>query len=268
MSLTCSSTLLAVVAALCWILLHSCSHCNTLNSVNLEIPDTIDTWVITHSSPCSTTCGLGLRIQELCPLAADKANSTTCQVRQVQCLDSWQCGLQTQTAAVGEHLELDCLEEVMETMGPFTFVVSWRYARGIITTDNTLFARHDVPELDKVVLDPVREEDAGTYRCDVRDTSNRKVKRMYKGVRVLSPRVLSLDFAKGLSQWEKPHGLWPNITLVTGKLYPSNTVRRTVLVSFAISLTLAVITFLGLLTFSYWKKSKITTTSHDGLGNL
>lgn len=39
--------------------------------------------------------------------------------------------------------------------------MSWRYARGIISTDDALLARWDAPELDRVVLDPVREEDAG-----------------------------------------------------------------------------------------------------------
>lgn len=41
------------------------------------------------------------------------------------------------------------------------FRVSWRYARGIITSDNSLFARWTAPWLDRVVLDPVREENAG-----------------------------------------------------------------------------------------------------------
>ncbi|KAG9270790.1 transmembrane protein 81 [Astyanax mexicanus] len=257
-----------LLVALSWTLLHSRCQCNTLNSVDLETPDSMKTWVITRSSPCSTTCGLGLRIQELCPLEADKVSGTGCQVRQVQCLDSWQCGLQTQTAAVGQRLELGCLEEVMETMGLFAFVVTWRYARGIITTDDSLFVRYDVPGLDKVVLDPVKEKDAGTYRCDVQDTSYHRVKRMYKGVKVLSPHVFSLDFTQGLRQWEKPHSLWPNVTLVTGKLYPTSTVLKTVLVSLAISFSIAVITFLGLLTFSYWKKkSKSSTTSPKPLEN-
>ncbi|KAL6458942.1 hypothetical protein MHYP_G00324140 [Metynnis hypsauchen] len=262
-----SSTLSLVV--LCWMLLHTCSHCNTLNSVDLDVPAFVDTWAITHSSPCSTTCGLGLRTQELCPLGVAKANGSACWVRQVQCLDSWQCGLQTQTVAVGQHLELDCLEEVMEVMGRFAFMVSWRFAKGIVTTDNNLFVQYDVPGLDRVVLDPVKEEDAGTYRCDVQDTSYHRVKRMYKGVKVLSPHVLSLNFTKGLIQWETPGGLWPNITLVTGKLYPSNTVRKMVLVSLATSTTITVIIFLGLLIFSYWKKSrKRNLPSHDSLGNL
>lgn len=41
--------------------------------------------------------------------------------------------------------------------------VSWRYARGIISSDDSLFTRWDAPLLDRVVLDPVREEDAGKH---------------------------------------------------------------------------------------------------------
>lgn len=43
----------------------------------------------------------------------------------------------------------------------FSLRVSWRYARGIITSDDSLFKRWQAPHLDRVVLDPVKEEDAG-----------------------------------------------------------------------------------------------------------
>ncbi|XP_066499527.1 transmembrane protein 81 isoform X2 [Hoplias malabaricus] len=234
------------------------------------MPDFMDTWLITYSSPCSTTCGLGLRTQELCPLEATQANGTACHVRQVLCLDSWQCGLQTQTVAAGQHLELDCLEEVMEVLGPFSLMVSWRFARGVITTDENLFVRLEVPGLDRVVLDPVREKDAGTYCCDVQDSSFRRVKRMYKGVKVILPHVLSLDYTKGLKQWEKPGGMRPNISLATGKLYSRSTVQNMVLVSIATSMAIAVIIFICLKTFSYWKRSskKNNPTSDAHLGTI
>ncbi|KAF7695372.1 transmembrane protein 81 [Silurus meridionalis] len=240
--------------ALLLILLHSCSQCEASKGVDLEDLASNNTWAIAYSSSCSTTCGLGIRTQRLCPLATDnRANSPECRVRQVLCLDNWQCGLQTQTASTGQYLELDCLEEVMEAMGRFAFVVSWHFARGIITTDNRFFIRREVPDLDRVILNPVREDDAGTYRCDVLDTSYHKVKRMYKGLKVLSVNVLSLNFAKGLREWEKISKM--NVTIVTGKLYPSSTVGNVVLYSLSISITVALIVFLGLFAFSYWKRS-------------
>lgn len=39
--------------------------------------------------------------------------------------------------------------------------VAWRYARGIITSDDSLFAKWKAPQLDRVVLDPIREENSG-----------------------------------------------------------------------------------------------------------
>lgn len=39
--------------------------------------------------------------------------------------------------------------------------VSWRFARGIISSDDSLFDRWETPYLDRVVLDHIREEDAG-----------------------------------------------------------------------------------------------------------
>lgn len=248
--------------ALFLMLLHSCSQSEVSQGVDLEDLAFNNTWVITYSSSCSTTCGLGIRTQKLCPLGTDKDNSPACKVRQVKCLDKWQCGLKTQTAIAGQYLELDCLEEVMEYMGRFAFVVMWYFARGIITTNNRFFMRHDVPKLDKVVLNPVKEVDAGTYRCDVLDTSYHRVKRMYKGVKVLSAHAMKLNFTKGLTEWEKPGEI--NVTVVTGKLYPSSTVQNVVLLSLSISITTAVIVFLGLFAFSYWKRStRKDLISHD-----
>lgn len=236
------------------ILLHSCSQDEASRGVDLEDLASNNTLAIAYSSSCSTTCGLGIRTQRLCPVGTvNTAHSPACTLRQVQCLENWQCGLQTQTVTTGQYVELDCLEEVMETMGRFGFVVSWRLARGIITTDNRFFIRHEVPGLDRVILNPVKEEDAGTYRCDVLDTSYHRVKRMYKGLKVLSAPVLSLNFARGLTEWEKPREI--NITVVAGKLYPSSTVRDVVLLSLSTSITVALIVFLGLFAFSYCKRS-------------
>lgn len=240
--------------ALFLILLHSCNQCEAFRSIDIEDLASNNSWVISYSSSCSTTCGLGIRTQRLCPWGTrEETSSPACRVRQVQCLDNWQCGLQTQTAITGQYLELDCLEEVMEAMGRFSFAVLWRYARGIITTNNRFFIKHDVPGLDKIILNPVKEEDAGTYRCDVLDTSHHRVKRMYKGLKVLSAHVLNLKFAEGLSEWEKAEVM--NVTVVTGKLYPSSTVRNMVLHSLSISIIVAEIVFLGLFALSYWKCS-------------
>lgn len=227
-------------------LLHSPSYGSTLTKADLEELEKISTWVIRRSSPCSSTCGLGLRTQELCPIrGTGNISSTSCKMRTISCLDTWQCGLKTQTATAGQRLVLDCLEEVMDAMGRFAFVVSWRFARGVITSDDSLFTRYEVFSLDKVVLDPLREEDSGTYRCDVLDTGKRRVKRMYKGVKVLSPKEVSLDFAKGLIHWEDPESLFSNIT-TTGNMYPSRTVRNMVLISCFLSALIAAINFLHL----------------------
>ncbi|KAM7405316.1 hypothetical protein PAMP_012588 [Pampus punctatissimus] len=171
--------------------------------------------VIIDSSPCSVTCGLGVKSQTLCSLKDGKTAmeedvrrkdgtevSEECRVRKVKCQETWQCGLTTMTVTSGQRVEVDCLGEVMEAMGRFAWRVSWRYARGIISSDDSLFARWEAPELDRVILDPVREEDAGTYRCEVQDAAFRRVKRVYWGIRVLPDRILNLDYESSLAQWE------------------------------------------------------------------
>nr|XP_043893473.1 transmembrane protein 81 [Solea senegalensis] len=187
-----------------------------LSSVELEDADDVQVEVIVRSSPCSATCGVGLTTQTMCCLNDSKKDmeesgrrtnrtsqvSKVCRVRKVKCLESWQCGLRTMTVTSGEKVELDCLGEVMEAMGYFSWRVLWRYAHGIITSDDTLFAHWKAPQLDKVILDPVREEDAGTYRCMVQDAKYRRVKRVYWGIRVLPTEVLNLDYEGTLTKWE------------------------------------------------------------------
>ncbi|XP_064849674.1 transmembrane protein 81 [Oncorhynchus masou masou] len=208
---------------------------NPLSIADLEDLNAVPAEVIIHSSPCSTTCGLGLRTQELCPLREGQVGEEKdCHVRKVRCVDSWQCGLQTVTVQAGQRLELDCLGEVMEAMGRFSFRVSWRHARGVVTTDDSLMGRWDAPRLDRLVLDPVREEDAGTYRCDVQDTDYRRVKRLYLGLKVLPPESLRLDFPSALARWddgdEDSHG---NIIVVKDDedLYSSTVIKDIVLKS-------------------------------------
>ncbi|AWP10025.1 putative transmembrane protein 81 [Scophthalmus maximus] len=128
--------------------------------------------------------------------------SEVCRVRKVKCQESWQCGLRTMTVTAGQRVEIDCLGEVLQAMGRFSWRVLWRYARGIITSDSSLFARWQAPQLDHVILDPVREEDAGTYLCDVQDAGFRRVKRVYWGIRVLPAGILNLDYESAVAQWE------------------------------------------------------------------
>ncbi|XP_061590827.1 transmembrane protein 81 [Cololabis saira] len=169
--------------------------------------------VITVSSPCSTTCGVGIKNQTLCLLKDGKTSmeekeitqskvSEKCRVRRVKCLESWQCGLRTMTVTSGEKVEINCLGEVMEVMGRYSWRVSWRYARGIISSDDSLFERWEAPNLDRVILDPVSEEDAGTYCCDVQDTNFRRVKRIYWGLRVLPIGIFNFDYESSVAQSE------------------------------------------------------------------
>ncbi|KAL1020564.1 hypothetical protein UPYG_G00001730 [Umbra pygmaea] len=220
----------------------------SLSDDDLENFQAVPAEVIVQSSPCSTTCGLGLRTQKLCPLRQGKVwKGKNCYIRKVGCLDSWQCGLQGVTLTAGGRLDLDCLGEVMEAMGRFSFRVSWRYARGVVTTDDSLLRRWDAPRLDRLVLDPVKEEDAGTYRCDVQDIAYRRVKRLYLGVRVFPPEALSLNFPVALDNWnQKADSSHGNITWKdTEDLYGSTVVMNIVLISLVVAGGAVGLFFLG-----------------------
>ncbi|MEQ2241734.1 hypothetical protein ILYODFUR_028351, partial [Ilyodon furcidens] len=162
-------------------ILHFLLLLHLLIPADMEEEDKVALEVITDRSSCSTTCGLGFKTQTLCLLKdSEKAIeadvnkdgrkdtsqsdvSKKCRVQKVKCLDSWQCGLRTITVTPGQRVEIDCLGEVMKAMGKFSWRVSWRVARGIISSDDSLFTRWEAPHLDQVVLDPVREADAALY---------------------------------------------------------------------------------------------------------
>ncbi|KAJ3586698.1 hypothetical protein NHX12_013094 [Muraenolepis orangiensis] len=115
--------------------------------------------------------------------------------------------------------------------------VSWRYARGVITSDDRLFSRLAAPRVDRVVLEPVSEKHAGTYRCDVQDWAHRRGKQAYWGVRVLPRGVLDLDYPGSPGHGAGTH----NQT----QPYPTGTLRNMVLVSLGVSASLAGMTLTG-----------------------
>ncbi|KAK0136078.1 Transmembrane protein 81 [Merluccius polli] len=181
--------------------------------------------VIVDSSACSTTCGVGLKTQKLCVrneggVQPEGGEQEQCRVRRVKCLDAWRCGLTTLTVREGSRLEINCLGEVMQAMGPFSWRVSWRYARGVITSDDRLFSRLEAPSLDRVVLEPTSEKHAGTYRCDVQDWTHRRGKRAYWGVRVLPTGIIDLAYPGSPAHGARtPYQTPP---------YPTSTIRNLV----------------------------------------
>ncbi|XP_031179684.1 transmembrane protein 81 [Sander lucioperca] len=230
-----------------------------LSSAKLEAVDRVPVEVIVDSSPCSATCGLGVKTQTLCFLKDSKTAMEEgvrredgaevlkdCRVRKVKCLESWQCGLSTMTVTSGQRVDIDCLGEVMEAMGRFSWRVSWRYARGAISSDDSLFDRWHAPLLDRVILDPIAEEDAGTYRCVVQDATFHIVKTVYWGIRVLPVGILNLDYESSLVQWDST-GNQQNQTMSDQQDY-----RTALLYTVLISLSLAGIGAGLILLGLYW----------------
>lgn len=60
---------------------------------------------------CAYVCATGYEV------------SDQCRVRTVHCQEGWRCGLWTATVTEGQRVDLDCMGQVMEAMGRF----SWRY---------------------------------------------------------------------------------------------------------------------------------------------
>ncbi|XP_019722742.1 transmembrane protein 81 [Hippocampus comes] len=189
-------------------ILHLHLSCANVEKVQLQ--------VVVNSTLCSVTCGMGIKVHTVCTMkdgekAVEKTKGSAeaveameqCHDVKVKCRESWQCGLKTVTVTTGEKLKLDCLVEDTKKM-EHSWRVTWHRATGVISSDDLLFARWDNPQLDLVILNPVREEHAGTYRCDVLDANFRRLKTVYWGVRVLPKGILNLDYDHAQSVWDSP----------------------------------------------------------------
>ncbi|XP_064255327.1 transmembrane protein 81 [Passer domesticus] len=169
--------------------------------------------VAVNSTPCSVTCGLGLKQEQLCEVspAGERRN---CSLVRSRCLTDWICGLQHFSIPEGKPFKLICLSpEAASLEGP-NFGYTWRFARGLITTNDLLFHpfRNPSPSLS---FSPALESHSGTYRCDVQVLSSfQLVKRIYFGLRVIPKALVDLDFEKSLT--------WEQQQLASGEEPPGN----------------------------------------------
>nr|XP_021394517.1 transmembrane protein 81 [Lonchura striata domestica] len=157
--------------------------------------------VVVNSTPCSVTCGLGVKQEQLCEYspAGERRN---CSLLRSRCLGDWICGLRHLSVPEGKPFQLTCLSPDAASLEGPNFGYTWRFARGLITTNDLLFHpfRNPSPSLR---LSPALESHSGTYRCDVQVLSSfQLVKRIYFGLRVIPRDLVDLDFQKSLT-WEQ-----------------------------------------------------------------
>ncbi|NWT17506.1 TMM81 protein, partial [Vireo altiloquus] len=165
------------------------------------IPPELKAWIAVNSTPCSVTCGLGVKEEQLCELspAGERRN---CSLVRSRCVTNWICGLQHLSIPEGKPFQLSCLSPDTAGLEGRDFGYTWRFARGLITTNDLLFhpLRHPSPSLS---FSPALESHSGTYRCDVQVLSSfQLVKRIYFGLRVIPQGLVDLDFQKSLT-WEQ-----------------------------------------------------------------
>ncbi|NXU83005.1 TMM81 protein, partial [Xiphorhynchus elegans] len=161
--------------------------------------------VAVNSTPCSVTCGLGLKVEELCEitLGGERRN---CSLQRSLCLSTWICGLQHVSVPAGRPLHLNCFVESTLAFWNQTYGYTWRWAPGLITTNDLLFEPLQNP-LPTLSLAPASEADAGTYRCDMQVIETfRLVKRIYFGLKVIPRNLVDLSFKKSWSWKQKLFG--------------------------------------------------------------
>ncbi|XP_074078584.1 transmembrane protein 81 isoform X2 [Macrotis lagotis] len=126
--------------------------------------------VIVNTTPCTVTCGLGYKEESTCEVGPDGVRRK-CETHHTECLTNWICGMVHFTTTTGKKFELTCLSSDILLLGHEAFRFTWTFARGIISTNDELFKpfrRH----IHSLILNPAREDDSGTYRCDVQLLKN------------------------------------------------------------------------------------------------
>ncbi|NXI78492.1 TMM81 protein, partial [Rhipidura dahli] len=187
-----------VVAALLWALL--CIPA-ALPSGSEPIPLGLKVRIVVNSTPCSVTCGLGMKEERLCEVspAGERQN---CSLVRSRCLSDWICGLRHLSVPEGKPFRLSCLSPDVAGLEGQDFGYTWRFARGLITTNDLLFHPFHNPS-PSLSFSPALESHSGTYRCDVQVLSSfQLVKRIYFGLRVVPQDLVDLDFQKSLT-WEQ-----------------------------------------------------------------
>ncbi|NXR26553.1 TMM81 protein, partial [Cinclus mexicanus] len=157
--------------------------------------------VLVNSTPCSVTCGLGVKEEQRCEVTPAGEHRNCSPVRS-RCLSDWICGLQHLSVPEGKPFQLTCLSPEAASLEGQNFGYTWRFSQGLITTNDLLFhpIRNPSPSLR---FSPALESHSGTYRCDVQVLSSfQLVKRIYFGLRVIPRDLVDLDFQKSLT-WEQ-----------------------------------------------------------------
>ncbi|XP_001371609.2 transmembrane protein 81 [Monodelphis domestica] len=177
----------------------------TTSHQTLKIPEKLQLAhgrVIVNATPCTVTCGLGYKEEETCEVGPDGVKRE-CETHQTECQTNWICGMVHFTVPVGKKFELTCLSSDILHYGHEAFRFTWKFAYGIVSTDDELFKpfqRH----IHSVIFTPAQELDSGTYRCDVQLLRNLKfVKRIYFALRVIPSNLVNLNFDQSLSEEQK-----------------------------------------------------------------
>ncbi|NWV09163.1 TMM81 protein, partial [Ptilonorhynchus violaceus] len=155
--------------------------------------------IAVNSTPCSVTCGLGVKVERLCEIGP-AGETRNCSVVRSRCLSDWICGLRHLSVPEGKPFRLSCLTLEPASFERRTYGYTWSFARGLVTSNDLLFRpfRNPGPSLG---FSPAREWHSGTYRCDVQELGSFKlVKRIYFGLRVVPRELVELNFRESLTR--------------------------------------------------------------------
>lgn len=151
---------------------------------------------VIETTECSVTCGIGSKVEKRC-LVDRSGIQNDCEVVRIDCLSNWLCGIQVYTVKVGDNFTMDCQIPPTGTLGGRKLYY-WRIAHGIVSINDNYFRPLKVGD-PTIVYESIKEKDAGTYRCDVqREDDLKLVKRIYFGVRIITPGIIDINYDKYL----------------------------------------------------------------------
>ncbi|XP_044141652.1 transmembrane protein 81 [Bufo gargarizans] len=163
--------------------------------------ETVSIRAVIETTECSVTCGIGSKVEKRC-LVDRFGIHKDCEVVRVECLSNWLCGPQVSTLRVGDPFTMDCQMPPTGILGGRK-IYYWRIAPGIISVNDNYFRPLKVWN-STIVFDSIQEKNAGTYRCDVqREDDLKLVKRIYFGIRIITPGIIDINYDKYLISKQK-----------------------------------------------------------------
>ncbi|XP_072270865.1 transmembrane protein 81 [Pyxicephalus adspersus] len=157
---------------------------------------------LVKSTECDVICGIGSKIETRCFVKQEEDGLETlhlCEDITVKCYGVWECGMRSYHLNIGSNVELDCQSKELGEHQEESMTYRWIFAPGIITKEDINFDTY-MSKGRTLKLFNIQERDAGTYQCQMEDSTEKLIKVIHFAIRVIDPKVFDLNINRILTK--------------------------------------------------------------------